>query len=136
MLFGGWKHFGITDVDGEAKNELLPRKYTFRMIYDGAGISKKQDVSVDSAVIFSTINVTVKLQNSTGGPIAGGNVSFYNQYSHDDTVEPIYPTPTIGMLGILEDKNNQMTISFKNKGNIIFLIVASKNDIASSEYLI
>ena len=69
-------------------------------------------------------------------PVTGGNVSFYNQYSHDDTVEPIYPTPTIGMLGLLEDKNHQMTMSFKNKGNIIFLIGASKNDISSSEYLI
>jgi len=69
-------------------------------------------------------------------PVTGGNVSFYNQYSHNDITEPIYPTPTIGMLGLLEDKNHQMTMSFKNKGNIIFLIGASKNDISSSEYLI
>ncbi|MBN1251734.1 MAG: phosphoribosylformylglycinamidine synthase subunit PurL [Bacteroidales bacterium] len=69
-------------------------------------------------------------------PVTGGNVSFYNQYSHNGNVEPIYPTPTIGMLGLLEDKNHQMTMSFKNKGNIIFLIGASKNDISSSEYLV
>lgn len=69
-------------------------------------------------------------------PVTGGNVSFYNQTSIGDTVVPIMPTPTIGMLGLLEDKNHQMTMSFKNKGNIIFLIGKSMNDIASSEYLV
>lgn len=69
-------------------------------------------------------------------PVTGGNVSFYNQTSIGDTVVPIMPTPTIGMLGLLEDKNHQMTMSFKNKGNIIFLIGKSVNDIASSEYLV
>ncbi len=69
-------------------------------------------------------------------PVTGGNVSFYNQTSIDGKVVPIMPTPTIGMLGLLKDKNRQMTIPFKNKGNIIFLIGKSVNDIASSEYLV
>jgi len=43
--------------------------------------------------------------------------------------------PVVGMIGILDDKNHQMTISFKNKGNIIFLVGQSKEDISSSEYL-
>jgi len=69
-------------------------------------------------------------------PVTGGNVSFYNQSAVKGSVEPVYPTPTIGMLGLLEDKNHQMTIPFKNKGDLIFLIGESKNDISSSEYLI
>ncbi len=69
-------------------------------------------------------------------PVTGGNVSFYNQASIDGKVEPVYPTPVIGMLGVLREKNNQMTIPFKNKGNMIYLIGKSVNDIASSEYLV
>ena len=69
-------------------------------------------------------------------PVTGGNVSFYNQTTIDGKTVPVNPTPTIGMLGILEDKNHQMTIAFKNKGNMIYLIGESKNDISSSEYLV
>lgn len=65
-------------------------------------------------------------------PVTGGNVSFYNQSSYEG---PVFPTPTIGMLGVLKDKTNRMTLNFKNEGDSIYLIGASKNDIASSEYL-
>ena len=37
-----------------------------------------------------------------------------------DNVEPVYPTPTIGMLGLIKDKNNIMTLAFKEKGDMIF----------------
>ena len=67
-------------------------------------------------------------------PVTGGNVSFYNQASIDGTVEPVHPTPTIGMIGLLE-KEHQMTLDFKKKGDLIYLIGSSKNDINSSEYL-
>ncbi len=65
-------------------------------------------------------------------PVTGGNVSFYNQSSYEG---PVFPTPTIGMIGILEDKDLQTSISFKNEGDFIYLIGHQKNDIASSEYL-
>ena len=65
-------------------------------------------------------------------PVTGGNVSFYNQSSDEG---PVFPTPTIGMLGVLENKRNQMTLDFKAPGDSIFLIGESKNDISSSEYL-
>jgi len=68
-------------------------------------------------------------------PVTGGNVSFYNQMSIDGKVEPVHPTPTIGMIGLVENKNDQMTIAFKNKGDMIYLIGKSRNDINSSEYL-
>ena len=64
-------------------------------------------------------------------PVTGGNVSFYNQ-SPDGAV---YPTPTIGMVGLLEDINKKMTLDFKAEGDVIFLIGKSTNDINSSEYL-
>lgn len=65
-------------------------------------------------------------------PVTGGNVSFYNQSSYEG---PVFPTPTIGMLGILENKDNRMTLDFKNEGDLIYLIGESRNDISSSEYL-
>ena len=65
-------------------------------------------------------------------PVTGGNVSFYNQSSDEG---PVFPTPVIGMLGILNDKKNKMTLDFKNPGDSIFMIGASVNDINSSEYL-
>jgi len=64
-------------------------------------------------------------------PVTGGNVSFYNQNPDG----PVYPTPTIGMVGLLEDVDNKMTMYFKNAGDIILLIGNQQNDIASSEYL-
>lgn len=68
-------------------------------------------------------------------PVTGGNVSFYNQMQVDGKIEPINPTPTIGMIGLIEDKNDQMSIAFKNKGDMIYLIGKSEEDISSSEYL-
>ena len=68
-------------------------------------------------------------------PVTGGNVSFYNQTVLPDGTEPVYPTPTIGMLGILENYKNQMTLGFKTEGDLIFMLGNAKNDISSSEYL-
>jgi phosphoribosylformylglycinamidine synthase II len=68
-------------------------------------------------------------------PVTGGNVSFYNQSVFGDKTEPVFPTPTIGMVGILSDKNDRMTINFKNAGDLIYLVGTARNDVNSSEYL-
>ena len=65
-------------------------------------------------------------------PVTGGNVSFYNQSSDDG---PVFPTPTIGMLGLMENFDNRMTLNFKQATDRIYLLGAPVNDIASSEYL-
>ncbi|MDO6432138.1 phosphoribosylformylglycinamidine synthase subunit PurL [Flavitalea sp. BT771] len=64
-------------------------------------------------------------------PVTGGNVSFYNQHPGG----AVYPTPTIGMVGLLESVKDKMTLNFKEEGDIIFLLGKSSNDISSSEYL-
>jgi phosphoribosylformylglycinamidine synthase II len=64
-------------------------------------------------------------------PVTGGNVSFYNQ-NPDGAV---YPTPTIGMVGVLPRVKDKMTLDFKHAGDIIYLLGKSSNDINSSEYL-
>ncbi len=68
-------------------------------------------------------------------PVTGGNVSFYNQSAIEGTEVPVFPTPTIGMLGIVEDKKHITSLAFKGKSDLIYLIGESKNDISSSEYL-
>ena len=68
-------------------------------------------------------------------PVTGGNVSFYNQTVTNGVEVPVFPTPTIGMIGIVEDKDRVMTLDFKQKGDLIFVVGDSVNDISSSEYL-
>ena len=65
-------------------------------------------------------------------PVTGGNVSFYNQSTDG---EAVYPTPTIGMVGIIEKPEHIMTLDFKNEGDLIYLLGENHNDIASSQYL-
>ncbi len=65
-------------------------------------------------------------------PVTGGNVSFYNQSSDEG---PVFPTPTIGMLGVMDDLSTLTRSDFRNEGDLIYLIGESKNDIASSQYI-
>lgn len=64
-------------------------------------------------------------------PVTGGNVSFYNQNPDG----PVFPTPTIGMVGLLEDVATKMTLDFKEEGDIIYILGEITNDINSSQYL-
>jgi phosphoribosylformylglycinamidine synthase subunit PurL len=65
-------------------------------------------------------------------PVTGGNVSFYNE-SQDFAV---YPTPTIGIIGLIEDADKVMTSHFKDEGDVIILIgEQNSNEIGGSEYL-
>jgi phosphoribosylformylglycinamidine synthase II len=72
-------------------------------------------------------------------PITGGNVSFYNE----TLGKPIYPTPILGVLGLLEDAECAVDSAFKNEGDAIVLLDggalaeklgASQREFASSEY--
>ncbi|MFH2003173.1 MAG: phosphoribosylformylglycinamidine synthase subunit PurL [Bacteroidota bacterium] len=64
-------------------------------------------------------------------PVTGGNVSFYNE-SQNFTV---YPTPVIGMLGLIEDINKVISMDFKSPGDIIILLGKNRGDVSGSEYL-
>jgi phosphoribosylformylglycinamidine synthase II len=64
-------------------------------------------------------------------PVTGGNVSFYNQNPDG----PVYPTPTIGMVGLLENIEDKMTLDFKADYDLIFVLGNINSDINCSEYL-
>lgn len=64
-------------------------------------------------------------------PVTGGNVSFYNE--SPDTA--VYPTPTIGMVGLVEDLKHITTSFFKDEGDVIFLLGEDKEELGGSEFL-
>ncbi|MCM2271997.1 MAG: phosphoribosylformylglycinamidine synthase subunit PurL [candidate division Zixibacteria bacterium] len=66
-----------------------------------------------------------------GTPVTGGNVSFYNE----DPERAVFPTPTIGMVGLVEHTDHITTQWFKDDGDAIFLIGVNKEELGGSEYL-
>lgn len=64
-------------------------------------------------------------------PVTGGNVSFYNQNPDG----PVYPTPTIGMVGLLESLDERMTLDFKQAETLLYVIGPLNDDLGSSQYL-
>jgi len=66
-----------------------------------------------------------------GTPVTGGNVSFYNE----DIERAVFPTPTIGMLGIVDNLSHITTQWFKNDGDLIYLVGENKEELRGSEYL-
>ncbi len=70
-----------------------------------------------------------------GTPVTGGNVSFYNQSVYPDRTEPVYPTPTIGMLGVMDDLDSLTSSAFAKPGDTIYLLGTSRDDLGQSRYL-
>jgi phosphoribosylformylglycinamidine (FGAM) synthase-like enzyme len=68
-------------------------------------------------------------------PVIAGNVSFHNLTQDGEETVSVIPTPVVGMVGILDSYKDVMTVNFREKGDMIFLIGRSDNDISSSEYL-
>lgn len=64
-------------------------------------------------------------------PVTGGNVSFYNE----SPATSIYPTPVIGMLGLLDEPSLALTLDFKSEGDVILLIGSLGAHVGASEYL-
>jgi phosphoribosylformylglycinamidine synthase len=64
-------------------------------------------------------------------PVTGGNVSFYNEWQKG----AIYPTPVVGMLGLIEDVEKRMTAGFKESGHVIAVLGDTFAELGGSEYL-
>ncbi len=70
--------------------------------------------------------------NAFTTPVTGGNVSFYNE----SPVSAIYPTPTIGMVGLIDNIEDRIPSFFQNEGDLVFLLGETFNEIGGSHYLI
>ena len=66
-----------------------------------------------------------------GVPVISGNVSFYNE----SFGKPIYPTPTVGLVGVLTDATKRATSGFKDAGDVIVLVGETETELGGSEYL-
>jgi len=64
-------------------------------------------------------------------PVTGGNVSFYNENPEG----AIYPTPTVGMIGLLDNVENAIPSWFQNENDLIYLMGENKGEMGGSEYL-
>jgi phosphoribosylformylglycinamidine synthase len=64
-------------------------------------------------------------------PVTGGNVSFYNENPEG----AVFPTPVIGMLGLLEDTNQAIPMAFQHTGDVIVLIGENELTLGGSSYL-
>jgi phosphoribosylformylglycinamidine synthase II len=64
-------------------------------------------------------------------PVISGNVSFYNETE----TQAIYPTPIIGMAGLIEDIDKHCTMHFKDEKDVIIHIGETKEELGGSEYL-
>ncbi|KRM89742.1 phosphoribosylformylglycinamidine synthase subunit PurL [Liquorilactobacillus vini] len=62
-------------------------------------------------------------------PVISGNVSLYNENNH----QAIYPTPMVGMVGLIQNLQPRATIALKNAGDQVYLIGTTKDDYAGSE---
>ncbi len=66
-----------------------------------------------------------------GVPVISGNVSFYNE----SFGKAIYPTPVVGLVGVLEDATKRVTMAFKDAGDVIVLLGETAAELGGSEYL-
>ena len=66
-----------------------------------------------------------------GTPVTGGNVSFYNE----DPQRVVYPTPVVGMIGLVENLKHITTMWFKEEGDLIVLLGENGEELGASEYL-
>ncbi|NMW21138.1 MAG: phosphoribosylformylglycinamidine synthase subunit PurL [Chlorobiaceae bacterium] len=69
-------------------------------------------------------------------PVTGGNVSFYNETLIGGERTAIYPTPTIGMIGLLDDIDNLVGSTFTDAGDTIMLLGHPELTLDASEYLV
>jgi phosphoribosylformylglycinamidine synthase subunit PurL len=104
----GAKPIAVTNCLNFASPERPEVMWSFSEVIDGIG---------EACEAFET-------------PVISGNVSFYNETDG----RGILPTPTIGMVGLLEDVRKLITQGFKAEGDLIALLGETKDDLAAAEY--
>ena len=75
------------------------------------------------------------ISEKMGIPVIAGNVSFNNVTQEKGVAKSVHPTPVIGMVGIIDSHVDMTSVGFRRKGDMIYLIGRSDNDISGSEYL-
>lgn len=92
------------------------------------GNPEKPEIFWQFAECVRGIRTAVKYFNT---PVTGGNVSFYNESEG----VAIYPTPVVGMLGLIDDVSKTCSSNFKDDNDLILIAGDTTNEIGGSEYL-
>jgi phosphoribosylformylglycinamidine synthase len=64
-------------------------------------------------------------------PVVSGNVSFYNETDG----RAIPPTPTVGMVGLLEDVEKRVRMPFRHEGDVLAILGETRDELGGSEFL-
>jgi len=109
LVVSGAKPLAITDCLNFGNPEKPEVYYQFEKCVDGM---------TEAASFLNT-------------PVISGNVSFYNETREN----AIYPTPVVGMVGLLEDVEKHCTMGFKKEGDVVVLLGKNTDELGGSEYL-
>ncbi len=82
-----------------------------------------------------TVKGILEITRKMDIPVIAGNVSFNNVTKENDVFVSVQPTPVAGMLGIIDSHSDMTSVGFRSKGDMIYLIGRSDNDLSGSEYL-
>ena len=74
---GGWLNFGTTGTNGQVSMQMAPGTYSFRMNYAGGNYTVSQNIGTNPVVVFQTVSVLAKLNNSAGAPLDTGTLQYY-----------------------------------------------------------
>jgi len=103
-------------------------------IANGQNFGDPSDLQVYSDFVESIKGIK-EIAKQINVPVVAGNVSFNNVSRTDKGLNNVQPTPVIGMVGMMDNKENLTSVGFKSKGDMIYLLGESDNDISGSEYL-
>ena len=67
-------------------------------------------------------------------PVTGGNVSLYNETEGEASLTAIYPTPVVGVVGLIEQNDHTTTQFFQNPGDVLLLLGDTKNEMGGSAF--
>ncbi|WP_213975182.1 phosphoribosylformylglycinamidine synthase subunit PurL [Tepidanaerobacter acetatoxydans] len=109
LVVSGAKPLALTDGLNFGNPEKPEVYYQFEKCVDGISeVSKKLNI-----------------------PVISGNVSFYNE----GKFSAVYPTPIVGMVGVLDDVNKHCTMNFKKQGDLVVLLGENTDELGGSTYL-
>lgn len=125
---------GAAHAVAEATRNLSTVGATPLGITDNFNFGNPEDPGVYHQMKAATAGIKAACE-ALGTPVTGGNVSLYNQYIDGKILNAIYPTPTIGVVGVLNNVERIATMRLQESDDIICLVGTTQTTLGASEYL-
>ena len=125
----GWQSVGdAIYLIGSDRASLAGSEYLASLIGEVTGRPQPVDFELERKVQYACRELST--------PVTGGNVSLYNEtIDAEGNSQPIYPTPVIGMVGLVEDVTKVVGQGWQSVGDAIYLLGSDRASLAGSEYL-